>query len=77
MKTETKRSGLEQLAEDLKDYVQKTEESLPTTQNHYGEYMRFLSLFKGSRDIIATALVMAGANRAGVASALRIVGDPQ
>ena len=65
------------LVDDLKEVVLTIEKSPKTTQNHYGRYMSLLSsLSHGDArmsKIIALALIKAGANRQGVASALQLV----
>ena len=67
------------LAGDLKSLVRDIEaDPLKTTQNNYGRYMNVLGLLGkgnyGATQVIALALIEAGANRAGVASALKIYG---
>ena len=68
---------IDDLAKDLQPMVQEIEASPKMTQNHYGRYMSLLSsLGKGNKDstqIIALALMSAGANKAGIASALKIL----
>jgi hypothetical protein len=65
------------LAQDFKPLVAKIESGIQTTQNHYGRYMAIISTFgKGDRnvsEVIARALVQAGANVPGVASAQSIL----
>lgn len=61
------------LAADLRKPVTKIEASIATTQNHYGDYLDLLTgITKDvqARKVVALALVEAGANRRGVASAL-------
>ena len=64
------------LANDLKPVVQKIEEKLPITKGHYGDYLGlFSALSRGDRrmgKIICAALLVAGANHDGVASAYKI-----
>lgn len=67
------------IAGDLKRIVDDIEtEPIKTTQNNYGRYMNVLGLLgKGNiaaTQVIALALIEAGANRAGVMSALKIYG---
>ena len=76
---EEKKAKLKQLitdlADDLKPEVVKIEAKLATTQHHYGNYMAFISAIardKSTATIIAAALVEAGANAQGVASAMRV-----
>ncbi len=69
-------AAVKDLAGDLKDLVVKIEASPKLTQNHYGRYMSIIGqVAQGNRkigQIVALALVAAGANRAGVASALQV-----
>lgn len=65
------------LATDLKPVVAKIEsDKLPTTQNHYGRYLALFSqLSHGDArmgKLICSALIVAGANFAGVSAAYRI-----
>ena len=77
---EEKKAKLDQLiadlAGDLAPEVKKIEASPKTTQNHYGRYGALLSMFsngnKNSANIIALALIKAGANEQGVKSALQV-----
>jgi hypothetical protein len=66
-----------ELAEDFAPMVKEIEGSLKTTQNHYGRYMALISgLAKGNRGhakLFAHALIKAGANAQGVASAMQFV----
>lgn len=66
------------LADDVKPEVQRIETKLATTQNHYGDYMTLISTASnGNRQIgkvLSLALVKAGANAQGVASALKVLG---
>ena len=63
-------------AADFKPLVTKIESGIATTQNHYGKYGAVISqLSKGNKnaaDLIAIALVEAGANRLGVAYGLKL-----
>lgn len=61
------------MAEEIRPIVQEIEQSIATSQNHYGEYMSVLSQLgdkPGYKRVIAAALVEAGANRKGVRDAL-------
>ena len=64
------------LALDLKAPVATIESGPQITQNHYGRYLTLLAtLAKGDRRmtfVVALALVAAGANREGVASAVKL-----
>jgi hypothetical protein len=65
-----------EIAEGLKGFVTDTETSIATTQNHYGEYMGLLMRFTddaSQRAILASALIIAGANEQGVRDALKAV----
>ncbi len=68
---------LDGLAEDFRPIVSKIEKSPPTTQNHYGRYMELISsLGKGEKKqsmLFAAAMIQAGGNRAGIASAMKIL----
>ena len=62
-----------ELAKDLQPEVTEIENKpIKTTQNNYGDYIKWVSLAtdKAAALIIATALIKAGANKAGVQSAL-------
>lgn len=65
------------LASDMKDAVTKIESGFKTTQNNYGNYMQLLSTLakdKQTAQIMAMAMIRAGANRQGVSSALQVMG---
>ena len=67
---------VDDLAGDMRDIVASIEKGMKTTQNHYGRYMSLI-LAVGQDDpatkkIVALALVKAGANQAGVTSALSL-----
>jgi len=62
-----------EMAKDLEPEVTKIENKpIQTTKNNYGDYIKWVSLAtdKAAALIIATALIKAGANKAGVQSAL-------
>ena len=65
------------LANDMREPVDKIEAGIKTTQNNYGQYMSLIStLSKGEKRvalIIAQALIEAGANVAGVNSAMKVL----
>tara|TARA_R100000808_G_scaffold918_6_gene4399 strand:- start:10905 stop:11168 length:264 start_codon:yes stop_codon:yes gene_type:complete len=70
---------IDSLAEDLRPLVQEIESSqVKKTKNHYGKYLMILSKYaKGNPEhavIIGKALQRAGANLAGLNSALNLVG---
>ncbi len=69
-------AAIESLVPDLKGIVKEIEGGHKTTQNHYGRYMSLISKLGGDsramRNIVGLALIRAGANRAGVDSALRL-----
>ena len=68
-------AAIKDLAKDLEPVVQEIESGLKTTQNHYGRYMSILTMAGNEPDsmrLIALALVEAGANHAGVKSAMKI-----
>ena len=61
---------------DIVGFVQKTEKSIKTTQNHYGKYMFFLTPYASNKMylfVISQALMQAGANIAGVNSAIMVL----
>ena len=67
---------LDDFVEIFKPEVKKIEAMPATTQNHYGNYMALLSAMKKPANVtkfIAIALMRAGANVAGVKSALQIM----
>jgi hypothetical protein len=75
-------SNLERLinsmAEDMRPIVQQIEASPAITCDHYGDYLGAIGvLSEGDPTLakaVALAFVRAGANKAGVAAALRILG---
>ena len=67
---------IKDLAGDLKPEVEKIEASFETTQNHYGNYLSLISQVakdRPSANVIAHALIAAGANKSGVISAFKIL----
>ena len=69
---------IDSIADDLKPDVQAIESSVKTTKDHYGRYLSILTTFKDKGDnfvlIVANSLIKAGANKAGVTSALGVLG---
>lgn len=69
---------IDDLVPDLKPIVQRIERRTRTTQNAYGDYMNLIvQLGKDDarmRKLISLALLKAGANKAGVQSALKVIG---
>ena len=66
---------IKDLAKDLAPIVDGIEKSPKMTQNHYGRYMDILTQFgpdKNAIKLTALALLEAGANRDGLAAAMRI-----
>ena len=65
------------LAQDLRPEVERIEKGIKTTQNNYGHYMALISTVskgnKGLAKLLSLALVRAGANPQGVASAMQFV----
>ena len=62
------------LAGDVRETVEKIESGIKTTQNNYGRYAAILASFKpANRHVMALALIEAGANSAGVRSALKVI----
>ena len=78
--TEQKQAKLDtlikDLANDLREEVQRIEASPDTTQNHYANYGALISrLAAGNQNVaklISLALVKAGANRLGVSNAVKL-----
>ncbi len=72
--TDTLRQLLNELAEELRESVKTIEAGPYLTKGHYGEYMGFLSATDdvAKRKMMACALMLAGADRDGVADALRL-----
>jgi len=68
---------IDDLARDFAEPVSDIESRYATTKNHYGNYMNFITKMSGGNatnsKIIAMALIRAGANRDGVASAMRVL----
>ena len=66
---------IDDMAKTLKPVVHAIETSIKTSQNHYGRYLSILTQFKDKqmRGIVVKALIQAGANQAGVNSALKIL----
>ena len=78
---------IDTMAEVVKPLVQSIEASIPTTQNHYAEYMTVIHVLATQCPVgdnpemirkvhigIGVALQRAGANHKGVQSALRAMG---
>lgn len=63
---------------DVIAIVKNIENSPQTTQDHYGRYLGLLSeqTKQPQRLILSSALLGAGANKAGIDSALKVIGDP-
>lgn len=66
---------IEELATDLKPVVSEIESSIATTRHNYGRYGSLLNqLSKGSKqaaDLLALAMIKAGAHKQGVADGLK------
>lgn len=63
------------LVVELKPEVAKIEASPATTKAHYGRYMTLLSGLTGyKREVMALALIEAGANTEGIAWAFKLTG---
>lgn len=66
---------VDSLVSDIKPLVEKIEASIPITQDHYDQYGSLIAtLSKGNKNmanVIAIALIKAGANTRGVISGLR------
>ena len=62
--------------QDIIDTVKLIEGRIATTQDHYGDYMNFLTPYQSKATalyIISEALILAGANRKGVAWAIKLL----
>ena len=64
------------LSNDLREVVSEIESGIKTTQNHYGRYTSLIHLAEDNngKRLIALALVVAGADKRGVAAAMKIHG---
>lgn len=58
----------------FRDTVQRIENGIATTRNHYGEYMAVLSIVDSPqrKRTLADTLIACGANKQGVLDALRV-----
>ena len=74
---------IDDLVPDMKDIVNTIESNPPLmqsiTQNNYGAYMDALLRLNPQGDkvvkyVLSQALIIAGANKAGIASALKVIG---
>jgi RNA binding exosome subunit len=74
MTAEEQKAALNEALELVKPIVQRIEKSLPTTKNHYGDYMTVLSMDKDPMQMkkMAALLILAGANKEGVSAALKL-----
>ncbi len=70
---------LRDLVAELHETVEKIEAGPYLTKGHYGDYMALLSPADEywKRKLVATALMLAGADRDGVADALRLTSGDQ
>ena len=65
---------IREMADDLRETVTEIEADPHLTKGHYGDYLAILSKFEGPRrGVVATALVLAGADRDGVAVAIKLL----
>ena len=75
----TEAEAMEMIEKGSKDFIEivkKIESGPKLTQNHYGQYMTVLSALatdKNTASYYAGCLVLAGANRQGVVSALKLL----
>ena len=62
------------MAITLKPHVDTIESSVKTTQGHYGKYLALMSQFpdKEIKKVFAQALIQAGGNAKGIATALNL-----
>lgn len=65
---------IQEVLDALKDFVTGVETSVATTRNHYGDYMAVIMAPETvpERRAVAKCLVLVGANKEGVAAALRL-----
>lgn len=64
--------GIE-LIKELRAQIEKIENSIPTTKDHYGDYMGALSRFEKNKLAMGNMFIILGANKEGIANALRFV----
>jgi len=65
----------ETLFNELQEQIEKIENSVPTTKNHYGQYMAILSHYGDEKKRIGLSniLLILGANRQGIIDALSVL----
>jgi len=75
MTSESLNTLINDLASDFAPVVKDIESKREMTKGHYGEYMQLLGMANGDKvkgNLFALAMIKAGANTAGVGSALKI-----
>jgi RNA binding exosome subunit len=74
MTAEEQKKALNEALELVKPIVKRIEASIPSTKNHYGDYMAVLSMDKDPMQMkkMAALLILAGANKEGVSAALKL-----
>ena len=73
MKAKVREAFGSDLVAQLEGQIKRIESSIPTTMNHYGDYMGLLSSFGDKKEAMAKILILCGANSQGVTDALRFV----
>ena len=75
--TEQIEKFIQEIANDFIPLITEIENSIETTQNHYGDYLQLINQISDNPQIqklLATALIVAGANIAGISAAMSIQG---
>ena len=77
--TAEQKALIDDIAKDLTGIVEMIEGKPETTKDRYGDYMHFINDMapdnnKKAFNILGLCFIQAGANKQGVASALRILG---
>ena len=59
----------------VKDSINSIENSIPTTKNHYGQYMAILSKYEDKQKQIGLAkiLIALGGNQQGILDAIKLI----
>ncbi len=72
--TERNEKMIQEVVDALKGFVIRTEASVATTRNHYGDYMGVIMAANTTeeRRAVAQALILCGADKQGVGDALRL-----
>ena len=62
-----------EMVNELIEMVYKIENGVPTTKNHYGQYMVVLNRFNNNKILIGNLLILMGANKQGIMDALKLL----